>query len=74
MLRRRNPPVTIKRVHDYEVILSRGEDGFIVVNCPLLKGCWSQGRTKDEALANISEAILGWLGKDDFQQQDASSP
>ncbi|MGH7813376.1 MAG: type II toxin-antitoxin system HicB family antitoxin [Candidatus Binataceae bacterium] len=39
------------------VTLSPGEDGFIVAECPALPGCMSQGRTKDEALANIREAI-----------------
>ena len=39
------------------VTLERGEDGFIVVECPALPGCLSQGRTEAEALANIREAI-----------------
>ena len=40
------------------VTLERGEDGWIVVECPALPGCLSQGRTADEALKNIKEAIL----------------
>ena len=39
------------------VVLSRGEDGWVVAGCPVLPGCISQGRTRDEALANIREAI-----------------
>ncbi len=39
------------------VTLDRGEDGWIVVECPALPGCLSQGRTAEEALANIREAI-----------------
>jgi predicted RNase H-like HicB family nuclease len=39
------------------VTMERGEDGWIVVECPSLPGCLSQGRTADEALANIREAI-----------------
>ena len=39
------------------VTLERGEDGWIVVDCPALPGCVSQGRTVEEALANIREAI-----------------
>ncbi len=35
------------------VILRAGEDGHIVVECPTLPGCISQGRTRDEALANL---------------------
>ena len=39
------------------VTLVPGEDGFIVAECPALPGCMSQGRTREEALANIREAI-----------------
>jgi len=38
------------------VILTKGEDGYIVAEIPVLPGCISQGRTKEEALANIKEA------------------
>jgi len=34
--------------------------GF-VVDCPTLQGCMSQGKTKDEALENIREAIRGYI-------------
>lgn len=39
------------------VTLDRDEDGIWVVECPSIPGCVSQGKTKDEALANIREAI-----------------
>ncbi len=39
------------------VTIDRDEDGVWVVECPSIPGCVSQGRTKDEALANIREAI-----------------
>ena len=39
------------------VVMHPGEDGWIVVECPLIPGCISQGETHDEALANIREAI-----------------
>ncbi len=38
------------------VILTEGEDGYIVAEIPMLQGCISQGKTKEEALANIKEA------------------
>jgi len=44
-----------------KVLLYAGEDGYIVAECPALPGCASQGRTRDEAIANIREAIEGWL-------------
>ena len=40
-----------------EVIMYRGEDGYWVVECPSLPGCISQGKTKEEAIQNIKEAI-----------------
>lgn len=43
------------------VIIYPGEDGFWVVECPSLPGCISQGRTKEEALANIQEAIEDYI-------------
>ena len=39
------------------VVLRPGEDGFLVAECPLIPGCISQGRTREEALQNIREAI-----------------
>lgn len=39
------------------VVLYPGEDGYIVAEVPSLPGCISQGGTRDEALANIREAI-----------------
>jgi predicted RNase H-like HicB family nuclease len=39
------------------VLLYPGEDGYTVAEVPSLPGCISQGRTRDEALSNIQEAI-----------------
>jgi predicted RNase H-like HicB family nuclease len=39
------------------VVLIDGEDGYIVAECPVLPGCVSQAKTREEALANIREAI-----------------
>ena len=44
-------------MRELPVILRPGEDGFIVAECPLIPGCISQGRTREEALANILEAV-----------------
>ncbi len=43
------------------VVFERDEDGVFVAHCPQLPGCISQGRTRGEALANIAEAIQGYL-------------
>lgn len=37
--------------------LDRDEDGVWVAECPSIPGCISQGKTREEALANIREAI-----------------
>lgn len=44
-----------------QVIVYRDEDGYWIVECPSLKGCLSQGKTKQEALLNIKEAIAGYI-------------
>jgi predicted RNase H-like HicB family nuclease len=43
------------------VNIDRDEDGVWVVECPSIPGCVSQGKTKDEALANIQDAIRACL-------------
>lgn len=43
-----------------QALLYPGEDGYWVAECPSLPGCISQGRTRQEALANIREAIEGY--------------
>jgi predicted RNase H-like HicB family nuclease len=44
-------------VLDFKVFLEPDEDGGYVVVCPSLQGCYSQGDTVEEALANIREVI-----------------
>jgi antitoxin HicB len=45
----------------YRVYLEPDEDGVFVATCPALPGCVSQGQTRQEATANIREAIEGYL-------------
>jgi antitoxin HicB len=45
----------------FAITLERDEDGFILASCPALPGCHSQGRTEEEAIANIKEAIRGYI-------------
>ncbi|MGB7291803.1 MAG: type II toxin-antitoxin system HicB family antitoxin [Thermodesulfobacteriota bacterium] len=44
-----------------QVIIYPGEDGYWVAECPSLPGCVSQGKSKEDAVANIKEAILGYI-------------
>jgi predicted RNase H-like HicB family nuclease len=45
----------------YRVVIEQDEDGVFVAQCPALPGCVSQGSTRSEALANIRDAIQGYL-------------
>ncbi len=45
----------------FRVIIEQDEDGVFVAHCPVLPGCISQGKTRDEAQANIKEAITGYV-------------
>ena len=44
-------------IDKFIVILTESETGGLVAECPSLPGCYSQGETREEALANIREAI-----------------
>ncbi len=43
------------------VIIEQDEAGYYVAEVPALPGCLSQGKTHEEAIANVKEAIEGWL-------------
>jgi predicted RNase H-like HicB family nuclease len=45
----------------YRVTIEVDEDGVFVAECPTLPGCISQGKTRSEAVANIKDAIEGYL-------------
>lgn len=42
--------------HRFSVVIEEDEDGFFA-RCPELQGCYTQGKTYDEALKNIEDAI-----------------
>lgn len=45
----------------YRVVIEQDEDGVYVAECPTLPGCISQGKTRQDAVANIKDAIAGYL-------------
>jgi len=45
----------------YRVLIEQDEDGIFVAEVPSLPGCISQGTTRTETIANIQEAIAGYL-------------
>ncbi len=48
----------------YKISLRHDEEGYSV-SVPGLPGCWSQGATEDEAIANIADAIREYLAARD---------
>ena len=56
----------------YKVALYRSEEG-ISVNVPALPGCWSEGDTEEEALANIEDAIREYLAALDDRLRDVET-
>lgn len=51
----------VAKSQKFFVTLEQDEDGWFVAKCPSLPGCVSQGKTREEAIANIREAIEGSL-------------
>jgi predicted RNase H-like HicB family nuclease len=54
-----------------KIVLEQGLDCYIFAHCPALKGCVTQGRTEEEAMRNIKEAIELYL---DAEPEDMHSP
>jgi len=51
----------MSKIARFAITLEQDEDGFIVASCPALPGCHSQGRSREEAMVNIAEAIRGYV-------------
>lgn len=45
----------------YKIVIEKGEDFGYVAHCPAIPGCHSQGKTIEEAIENIKDAIRGCL-------------
>lgn len=54
------------------ILIYPGEDDYFVVECPSLPGCVSQGKTPEEAIENIKEAIELYL--EDLIESDEEIP
>lgn len=55
----------------FHITLESAEDGWIVAECPALPGCVSQGKTEQDAIENIKEAINAWLWAEDQKSLSA---
>ena len=47
--------------YDLPQRIELGEDGYFVAHCPALRGCVTQGKTREEAQANLQEAVALYL-------------
>ena len=56
----------------WRTTIAQDEDGVFIAECPALPGCVSQGKTREEAVANIREAIDCYL--ESLQQHDEPIP
>jgi len=56
----------------YRVLIEQDEDGVYVAEVPALPGCISQGKTRNEVIDNIKEAIAGYL--ESLQAHDEPVP
>ena len=45
----------------FRIMVEQDEDGAFVAECPSLPGCVSEGKTRQEALRNIKDAVKGYL-------------
>lgn len=57
-----------------KVVIEPGEDSGFVAHVPALRGCWSQGKSRDEALANVREAIEAWIEVEQDKADRSSAP
>ena len=57
-----------------KVYIQEDEEGWFIAECPALPGCVSQGRTEEEAVNNIVDAIRGWLHVEEEKALEANKP
>ena len=43
--------------YKYTIVVEQDEDGIYIASCPALQGCYTQGDTYEEAIANIKDAV-----------------
>ena len=61
-----------KRKHFFQIIIEQDEAGYYVAECPALRACYTQGKTYEEVIENIKDAIA--LCLEDFQAKKKSIP
>ena len=62
-----------ERQMKYRVLLQLDDDGAWVAEVPALPGCVSQGRTREEAVVNVREALAAYLRSEDSPLREAAT-
>lgn len=57
-----------QKTYQFPLIIEYDEDGFYIVECPTFLGCYTQGKTFDEAIKNIREVIALCLEEEENQK------
>jgi len=57
-----------------QVVVEQDEASYYAAEVPALPGCLSQGKTREEAIANVKEAVEGWLEVMEAKQAVAGRP
>ena len=57
----------------YPIVIEQDKDGVFIIECPAFEGCRSYGKTIDEALSNIKEAIQVCIDEIDIDDMDELS-
>lgn len=56
---------------EYTIVIEKDEDGYYVGSVPALPGCHTQGKSIDQLLERMEEAIALWL---EVEGEDSQSP
>jgi len=59
-----------KKIYNFTVVIEKCEDGFFIAEVPSLKGCYTQGKTVEEAMKNIKEVIEMCLEEQEASQNE----
>jgi len=60
--------------YDLPEVVEPGESGYFVGYCPVLRGCVAQGKTREEAQANLKKAIASYLSVLDEMAEEEAAP
>ncbi|MBM4038953.1 MAG: type II toxin-antitoxin system HicB family antitoxin [Planctomycetes bacterium] len=62
----------VERKRVFQVIIEQDEAGYYVAECPALKGCYTQGKTREEAMENIKDVIR--MCVEQMEKDDRTGP